>query len=127
MKVDALTTSRLQPWLPSVAIGEVHIVSSGPVCWFVRNVLKQGAMTIAPYIFYGRARFDPTSTSSLALLAHELKHVEQYRAMGRLRFLARYLRDLAGNRMQYSKELPLEAEAYALQAKVLAALGPLTS
>jgi hypothetical protein len=127
MRVDALTTSRLQPWLPSVSIGEVHIVSSGPVCWFVRHVLKQGAMTIAPYIFYGRAHFDPTSISSLALLAHELKHVEQYRAMGHVRFLARYFRDLAGNRMRYSKELPLEAEAYALQARVLVALGPLTS
>jgi hypothetical protein len=126
MRVDAASAATLQPWLPTVVIRNVHIVSTGPVCWFVRHVLKQGAMTVAPFIFYGLARFDPANPASLALLAHELKHVEQYRALGHVRFLSRYLYDLARNRLRYSRSLPLEAEAYALQARVLAALTPPT-
>jgi hypothetical protein len=89
--------------------------------WFVRNILRQGAMTIAPFVFFGKDRFDETKASSLALLAHELKHVEQYRTMGHVRFLWTYIRDRrrAGG---YSRDLPLEVEPYALQAVVRAAL-----
>ena len=40
-------------------------------------------------------------------------HVAQYRRIGRVRFVARYLLDLAKAGFRYSKELPLEAPAYA--------------
>ena len=122
MKIGAATIATLQPWFGAMPLDGVHIVERGPMCWLVRNVLRQGAMTIAPFIFYGKARFDASSLPSVALLAHELKHVEQYRAKGHVRFLATYLRDLAGNKFRYSHDLPLEAEAYALQADVLKAL-----
>jgi hypothetical protein len=81
-------------------------------------------MTLAPFIFYGRDRFDPGSLPSVALLAHELKHVEQYRSRGHVAFLARYLLDLARNRFRYSRDLPLEAECYELQAEVTRSLRP---
>src|SRR5690606_728817 len=89
--------------------------------WFVRNVLRQGAMTIAPFVFFGKHQYDPTSPRSLALLAHELKHVEQYRQLGHIRFLWTYMRDRlrAG---QYSRDLPLEQGPYALQDEVRTAL-----
>jgi hypothetical protein len=78
-------------------------------------------MTIAPFIFFGRDRYDPTKAGSLALLAHELKHIGQYRSMGHVRFLWTYLRDRrrAG---RYSRDLPLEVDPYALQAIVEPAL-----
>jgi hypothetical protein len=122
MRIDEDSATTLQRWFGSMALDSVRIVESGPMCWFVRNVLKQGATTISPFIFYGRARFDPDRPSSLALLAHELKHVQQCREQGHVMFLARYMRDLAMNRFRYSRDLPLELEAYALQAEVLQAL-----
>jgi hypothetical protein len=75
-------------------------------------------MTFSPFIFFRYGAYDGSSLSSLALLAHELKHIEQYRTHGHLRFLARYFWDLAWSRFHYSRELPLEVEAYAVQAEV---------
>jgi hypothetical protein len=118
MKLDQRTIEILQPWFPYSAMRNVRIIQAGPVCWFVRNVLRQGAMTISPFIFYGRARFDASSPSSLALLAHELKHVEQYRRYGHVLFLIRYFSDMARQGFRYSRALPLESEAYGLQDQV---------
>jgi len=120
--LDAATATTLQPWFPSLALSKVRIVEAGPVCWFVRNVLRQGAMTFSPFIFFGRDTWDGASLVSIALLAHELRHIEQYRERGHVMFLARYFRDLARNRFRYSRDLPLEAECYALQARVEEAL-----
>ncbi len=94
----------------------------GRVCLFVRNVLRQGALTFPPYVFYGKSRFQAGEPRAIALLAHELKHVQQYHARGRVGFLARYFLDRARNGFRYSKDLPLEKEAYDLQAEVLKAL-----
>ena len=122
MKLEADVITTLRPWFPDLAMDRVHIVNKGPVCWYVRNVARQGAMTISPFIFYGREHLDPEKPSSMALLAHELKHVEQYRAMGHIGFLASYLTDMAKVRFKYSRDLPLEAPAYALQREVREAL-----
>jgi hypothetical protein len=123
LSVDAATQAKLRPWFPGLDLDRVRLIESGPLCWFVRSVLGQGAMTIDPWVFYGRDRFDSGSAASVALLAHELKHVEQYRRLGHARFLLGYLRDLASNGFRYSRNLPLEAECYALQAEVELALG----
>jgi hypothetical protein len=123
MRLNAATLATLSPWFPDADFAGVRIVQTGPVCWFVRSVLKQGAMTVSPFIFYGRRRLDLTSVSSLALLAHELRHIEQYRRMGHVPFLLRYLGDLIRARFRYSRDLPLEAECYDLQAEVARALG----
>ena len=111
----------LRRWFPDLEFGRVRLVHSGPVSWFVRTVLRQGATTIAPFVFFGKHRYDPASPRSLALLAHELRHIEQYREMGHVRFLFTYMRDRirAG---EYSRDLPLEAGPYALQDEVRAAL-----
>lgn len=121
--MDASIAAKLKPWFPNLDIEKVRLVHSGPMAWFVRNVLRQGAMTLSPFVFFGKHEFDATQAGSLALLAHELKHVEQYQAMGHARFLWTYLRDRrrAGG---YSRELPLEKEPYALQAVVREALEP---
>lgn len=121
-RIDSETAARLQHWFPTLDLGRVRLVQEGPVCWFVRRVLRQGAMTLSPFVFYGLARFDPGRLDALALLAHELKHVEQYQRYGHVRFLAAYLLGLARNRFRYSAQLPLEAECYALQAEVTRSL-----
>jgi len=105
-----------------IALGRVRLVHDGPVAWFVRHVLRQGAMTLGHRIYFGRARFDRRNPRSLALLVHELKHVEQFERLGWAGFLVRYLGALAKNRFRYSHDLPLEAEAYEAQRL---ALGPL--
>jgi hypothetical protein len=122
MKVDPEIAGALGPWFKPETLDGVRLIKRGPICWFVRSVLRQGAMTISPYIFYGRSSFDPARAASLALLAHELKHIEQYREVGYVRFFIRYFWDKGKNRFQYSRELPLEAEAYALQDEVLSTL-----
>jgi hypothetical protein len=120
MRIAPSTSAAISAWFPGLDLGEVRIITSGPVCWFVRSVLRQGAMTFAPYVFFGRDPWDPSSARSVALLAHEIKHIEQYGRLGHAGFLARYFRDLAANRFRYSETLTLEAEAYALQAEVRA-------
>ena len=121
-RIDPDTIRLLEPWFPGFDFGGVRLVTRGAGAWFVRSVLRQGAMTLAPFVFFGRDNYDPSSAASVALLAHELKHIEQYRKYGHLRFLARYLRDKARNGFRYSRDLPLEVEPYALQAEVRQAL-----
>jgi hypothetical protein len=120
---DPTAISALRPWFRDLDFARVRLVHSGPVSWFVRTVLRQGAMTIAPYVFFGKHRFDPASARSLSLLSHELRHIEQYAEMGHLRFLFTYAKDRirAG---KYSRDLPLEAGPYALQDEVRLALQP---
>ena len=119
--MDERALEALAPWFPDLDLKAVRLVHSGVMSWFVRSVLRQGAMTIAPFVFFGKHRYDPTSPRSLALLAHELQHIQQYREMGHLRFLFTYSRDrLKAGR--YSRDLPLESGPYALQEEVRAAL-----
>ena len=115
----------LQPWFPGLELGRVRLVRRGPVCWLVRVVLRKAAMTVAPFIFLGTAAYDPADPRFLALLAHELKHVEQFQRCGFLPFLLRYFWELGRSGFRYSSRLPLEAEAYDLERRFLAALtGP---
>jgi hypothetical protein len=118
MRIDDATANRLRPWFPTLDLRRVTLVHCGPVCWFVRSVIRQGAMTFAPWVFYGRSCFDPTRVASIALLAHELKHVEQYGERGRLGFLVRYFIDKARNGFKYDENLPLERQAYEVQRDV---------
>lgn len=119
--IDERAVTALKPWFPDLDFARLRLVHSGPVAWFVRTVLRQGAMTIAPFIFFGKHQYDPASPRSLALLAHELRHIEQYAELGHARFLFTYARDRIKAR-KYSRELPLEAGPYAIQDEVRATL-----
>jgi len=76
------------------------------------------AMTLGPLILLRRDHRNDT-----ALLAHELVHVRQWRELGALRFLWRYLgsyaqgRALGLNHQQAYKAIPLEAEARTLAGR----------
>ena len=82
----------------------------GPGGWYLRLV-GQGAITLGDHVFFREQR----KRDDADLIVHELVHVGQYRTLGRLRFVGRYLRDWAQRGMRYSKGLPLEAPAYTRQ------------
>ena len=122
MKIDAETAKKLRPWFPNLDMQSVTLVNAWPTNVLLKHVLRQGAMTIAPFVFYGKGSFNPDSDTSVALLAHELRHIEQYRSMGYLAFFRRYFLDKTRNGFAYSRSLPLEKEAYDLQVDVLKGL-----
>lgn len=70
--------------------------------------------------------YQPDTTDGLELIAHELTHVEQYRAVGYPRFTVRYgfeflCNMLRGNSIQDAYEnISFEVEARARAARVLA-------
>lgn len=93
---------------PGAVLAGVRLHCGGPITWYLRR-RRRGAMTIGRHVWFARReRF-----ADRALLAHELVHVAQYRDLGALRFLSRYLLDLARARFRYGETLPLEAPAYA--------------
>lgn len=60
--------------------------------------------------------FNDQTAAGLALLAHELKHVEQIERDGLVRFYVNYLRDYL--RYGYGEKIAYEGEAYALQRQI---------
>ncbi len=80
------------------------------------------ATTIGDTIYFRRPEgFDPHSPSGLALLAHEIRHVEQYREHGGVvGFAIDYVRQYLQS--GYGEDISFEAEAYELQRIVYAHL-----
>jgi hypothetical protein len=95
-----------------VKLERVQLLVGGPPTWYLALV-KKSAITLGDRIWFVNAE----KREDLALVAHELVHVAQFRELGFLRFAARYLRDMAKHRFKYSRALPLEAPAYERQAK----------
>jgi hypothetical protein len=78
---------------------------------------KTKAITLGKTIhFCGADQFQPHSAKGLALIAHELKHVEQYEKFKFVKFYAKYIWSFI--RHGYGKEIDIEATAYALEAAV---------
>ena len=77
------------------------------------------AMTLGDTIYVHRDKYDRLIRGELrSLLAHELVHVGQFRKMGNVVFMARYLRDYVANRLigldhkVAYRAISVEAEAY---------------
>jgi len=80
------------------------------------------AITLGKTIYFcGVEEFQPHTPRGLALIAHELKHVEQYEKDRLFGFYARYLWDYI-RYGGYGKKIGYEAAAYALEAAVKAHL-----
>lgn len=93
-----------------VDLDRVKLKVGGPIGLYLKLV-GRSAMTIGNTIwFVSEAKRDDNT-----LVAHELVHVGQYHELGIPRFLVRYFRDLTRAGFRYSKQLPLEAPAYARQ------------
>ncbi len=75
-------------------------------------------MTLGHLIIFTKPQYyDPCSIQGLALLAHELKHVEQYKMWGIFRFLWRYLKEWLKAGYDLDRH-PYEKEACAFQEQV---------
>ena len=83
---------------------------------------RRSAITLGHLVIFTKpGYYDPYSVRGLALLAHELKHVEQYRREGLVRFLWRYLSHWL--KVGYDlKNHPYEREATEFEARVQAQL-----
>ena len=78
---------------------------------------KIAAITLGATIYFRMENmYEPHTPAGLALLAHELKHVEQYLSQNLVRFYWRYLQDYT--RHSYGKKIKFEAEAYSFQKVV---------
>lgn len=110
-------TTDAQDWLAAnhfvddgVELERVRLHVSGPPTWYLRLVRKR-AITLGHQVWFREEQH----RSNRALVAHELVHVGQYGRMGRTRFVLTYLWHLARAGFRYSRNLPLEAPAYARQ------------
>tara|TARA_R100000306_G_C4381851_1_gene145546 strand:+ start:12727 stop:13134 length:408 start_codon:yes stop_codon:yes gene_type:complete len=94
--------------------------------WYVYG--KPCAFTFGHHIYFAPGRYDPESPNGIALIAHELKHVQQFREDGRAGMSANYLYQYAKGRMRrkghYAAYLDIayEEAARSLQARVAADL-----
>jgi len=100
----------------SGATGLAQLFSSR---FFARTEI--GAITLGRVIHFRMSeQYDPHSAWGLALLAHELKHVEQYEKDGWCKFYAKYLWAYVFH--GYGESVPFEAAAYEFQRQVQAHL-----
>ncbi len=97
---------------PGTALADVRLHVGGPMSWYLRAVRKS-AITIGNRIWFT----SDAKREDIALIAHELVHIAQYRERGIPRFLARYAWDMLRAGLRYSRKLPLEVPAYARQAQ----------
>lgn len=77
---------------------------------------RRSAITLGHIIILTK-NYKPGTVEGLALLAHELKHVEQYKIWGIFRFLWRYLVEWLKVGYDLDRH-PYEKEAYAFQRRV---------
>lgn len=122
MQLPPCAIRGLQRWFPGMDLTEVSVKDSGLSARLVKR-LRRSAITIGRTIFFGEGCFDVLSIKGLALIAHELKHVEQYREEGAIEFLLKYLWDWVLMGFKRSRDLPLEKEAYDLEDAVRQHLG----
>ncbi|MCJ7668730.1 MAG: DUF4157 domain-containing protein [Anaerolineae bacterium] len=118
---EAIENLKRKEWFPDPSIVDRARVIILPFC--PRYIAtRRTAITLGHLIIFTKPRYyDPYSIPGLALLAHELKHVEQYEIGGMLRFLGRYLslQDPVGKEwLKVGYDLnrhPYEKEAYVFQ------------
>jgi hypothetical protein len=103
--------ARLKP-----AAGLASLLSGAPLA-----KIPISAITLGRTIHFRDLKwYDPHTPGGLALLAHELKHVEQYERGSPLGFYANYVRDYFAK--GYGPKINVEGEAYHFQEVVQAHL-----
>jgi hypothetical protein len=111
---------RLAPYVDVDVLRRVRVVTGAPGCW-LPQLLRASATTLGDTVCFCKGRYDPESPRGLALIAHEALHTVQYREMGRLRFLARYLWEAVKVRFDHDRH-PMEAPLVARQREIRQAL-----
>jgi hypothetical protein len=94
---------------------EMRVVTGNP--WRrIPPLFRAGAMTFGRRVIFKQGRYDPTTGSGLALIAHESGHIEQYRDLGWFRFFWRYGRGLLTTRGHDNH--PMERELVEMQDRL---------
>lgn len=109
--------SALLQWFPMVLVQQV-VIRSAPAWVRALMRLTPGAimMTVGNTIYVrDESMIDWSSARDQAVLAHELRHVEQYQEYGMIGFLLRYTLDWLRNGY---RGVRFEIDAYALQRQV---------
>ena len=111
---------RLLPYADGQSLRDARIRTAAPWAWMPR-LLGAGAVTLRNDICMKPGLYRETDAGGLALLAHECRHVRQYRELGTLRFLLQYLIGAIQVRFVHDAH-PLELEPEAIQARALVEL-----
>lgn len=98
----------------------MRIVTGAPARW-LPPLFRASAMTFRRHVLFRSGRYDPGSTSGLALIGHEAGHITQWRDLGVLGFLVAYGRGLLSARFTHARH-PLERPLNQRQRIVRAAL-----
>ncbi len=109
-------------WFPDPSI--IKRARLAPATWFARLLSSRilsgteiAAITLGRTIYYRQDIFyNPHTADGLSLLAHEIKHIEQFERYGLWKFYWNYLK--AYFKGGYGESVPQEAEAYELGRKV---------
>ncbi|MFQ6058641.1 MAG: DUF4157 domain-containing protein [Anaerolineae bacterium] len=107
-------------WFDPALLRAVRLRPANPFVRAIQRMARRpiAATTIGDTIYFrDAADFDPHSPPGLGLLAHELRHVEQYRERGGVvRFSAHYVLEFL--RGGYRPDISFEAEAYEVESIV---------
>ena len=118
LEIDDRFMELLKEEFPNLNFGRVRIQTSGIGIRILRRLHGAG-MAIGHCIFIAPEYYDLQSPRGLGLIAHELKHVDQHERQGQLRHGIKYAIDFARNGCKYSRDLPLEKEAYDLERNIV--------
>jgi hypothetical protein len=86
--------------------------------------ITPAAYTSGNNIHFAPGKYDPTSASGIARIAHEITHAQQYSRYGKLRFRVKYLAFFFKNKTRRLSDdeayeaIPFEKEAYEKAADV---------
>ncbi len=90
MRIPEKTVELLAEFVPERDLRRARIVTGLP--WrLLPRLLRMGAITFSPFVIYREGRYRTDTSKGLALLAHEVIHLQQAREMGAIRFYASYL------------------------------------
>lgn len=131
----------LQEWYPDLNLEEIKLKENTLVGAVFAEVFSAAAITIGKTIHLTKYSWldwqNPMKPDGLALLIHELKHIEQQKKMGALRFYFQYividfprcflvycwqkktLNFIKALKAKYEWKLPLEEPAFAIGKEFL--------
>ena len=118
--IPAAAIDRLLPYADGQSLRDARIRTTAPWVWMPR-LLGAGAVTLRNDICMKPELYRETDAEGLALIAHECRHVRQYRELGTVRFLLQYLIGAIQVRFVHDAH-PLELEPEAIQARALVGL-----
>lgn len=107
---------RLSRYVPRENLERMKVVTGAPWCW-LPALLNTSAMTFGEHVIFRAGRYQVDSPQWLALIGHESLHIGQYRELGRMRFVVRYLRGMASSRFSHDRH-PMEAPLVAKQREI---------